>query len=132
MEFNVEWFSPNLGTPIVSLAEYGIVFNKASIVAIGSPHSIKLGFDRENKYIVVVGVTESEATDESIIFGSKERNGYIRINNKDFVRFVLRYCPEIKLEKAKRFLSRKEGEFLIVDLNSPADISENDDTVEHE
>ncbi|WP_341302383.1 hypothetical protein MHB44_08515 [Lysinibacillus sp. FSL H8-0500] len=124
MEFNIEWYSPNLGTPIVSIAEYGIVFNKASIATLGSPHSIKIGFDREKKYIVVIGVTEEESTEDTIEFIGKEKNGFIRINNKDFVRFILRYCPEIKLDKAKRFLSRKEGEFLVVDLNSPADINE--------
>lgn len=130
MDFNIEWYSPSLGTPIVSLAEYGIVFNKASIVSLGSPHSIKLGFDKENKYIIVVGVKEEESTGDTFIFSSKEKNGFIRINNKDFIRFVLRYCPEIKLDKAKRFLSIKEGDFLVVDLNSPADI--NDDVIEEE
>lgn len=124
MEFNIEWYSPNLGTPIVSLAEYGVVFNKAAIVSLGSPHSIKLGFDKENKYIIVVGVTEEESTEDTIVFNSKEKNGFIRINNKDFIRFVLRYCPEIKLDKAKRFLSIKEGDFLVVDLKSPADVTE--------
>lgn len=130
MDFNVEWYSPNLGTPIVSLAEYGIVFNKATIVSLGTPHSIKIGFDREKKYIIVVGVTESESTEDAFVFKSKEKNGFIRINNKDFIRFVLRYCPEIKLDKAKRFLSRMEDNFLVVDLNSPADINEDTDEQE--
>ncbi|WP_237718784.1 hypothetical protein, partial [Alkalibacillus haloalkaliphilus] len=110
MNFNVEWYSPNLGTPIVSIAEYGIVFNKASIVALGSPYAIKLGFDKEKKCIVVLGVNESEYTEDAIVFKDKEKSGFIRINNKDFIRFILRYCPELRLDKAKRFLSIKESD----------------------
>ncbi|WP_419954758.1 hypothetical protein ACN6MT_03085 [Neobacillus niacini] len=126
MEFNVEWYQPTLGTPIVSLAEYGVVFNKAAIYALNNSHSIRIGFDRERRCIIVQGVSITEATDDTILFAEKERNGFIRINNKDFIRFILRYCPEIKLEKAKRFLSRLEGQYLIVDLNAPADGSEED------
>jgi len=124
MEFNVEWYSPNIGTPIVSIAEYGIVFNRASIISLGSPYAIKVGFDREKKYIIVVGVSESEFSDDAFEFVNKEKNGFIRINNKDFIRFVLRYCPNLKLDKAKRLLSRMEGDYLVVDLNSPAEINE--------
>ncbi|MCI1859852.1 MAG: hypothetical protein LKI80_17165 [Sporolactobacillus sp.] len=124
MDIKVEWYSPNVGTPIVTLAEYGIVFNKAAIISLNSPYAIKLGFDKENKYIVVAGVSEEEFSEDAIAFMSKEKNGYIRINNKDFIRFVLRYCPEIKLDKARRFLSIKEDDFLVVDLNSPADVNE--------
>ncbi|MGG0939853.1 hypothetical protein ABHN11_28000 [Brevibacillus centrosporus] len=130
MQFNVEWFSPSIGTPIISLAEYGIVFNKAAITVLNNAHSIRIGFDRDQKLIIVQGLKEEQSSDDTIAFAERERNGFIRINNKDFVRFILRYCPEIKLDRAKRFLGRVEGEFLVVDLNTPADGSDEENLVD--
>ncbi len=135
MDFKIEWYSPSLGTPIVSLAEYGITFNKAAIAALNNASYIRIGFDRVRKLIVVQGLMESEnqSGQDLIPFIERERNGFIRINNRDFVRFILRYCPEIKLDKAKRFLGRVEGEFFVVDLNTPADSDDPDiDEIEKE
>lgn len=124
MAFAVEWFSPSLGTPIVSLAEYGITFNRAAITALNNAYAVRIGFDRENKFIIVQSVERENAGPDIIVFGEKERKGFVRINNKDLVRFVLRCCPEIKLDKAVRFLGRVEGDLFVVDLNAPADIQD--------
>lgn len=100
----IEWFNPSLGTPTVTIAEYGVGFNKAAIEALGNPKKIKMGFDKEDKVVVVIPTQEDDAS--AITFASKERNGYIRISSKDFARFILRYLPDLKLNKAIRCLAR--------------------------
>lgn len=54
MDFNTEWYSPNLGTPIVSIAEYGIGFNKASIASLESPEDTIEFKDKEKTDLFVL------------------------------------------------------------------------------
>lgn len=75
MGYAVEWFSPSLGTPIVSLAEYGVVFNRAAIAALNSSYAIRVGFDSEknllsykasmvrNRAMTLSGLPNENATD---------------------------------------------------------------------
>jgi len=103
MQSNFEWFNPMVGTPMVSFAEYGLGFNRAAIEALGNPAKVRLGFDKESRIIGIMPATEDDLT--AVVFASKERNGYVRISSKDFTRFILRYCPDLKLEKALRCLA---------------------------
>lgn len=123
MPTDFKWFSPKLGTPIVSVAEYGITFNKAAAEEMGNPERIQLGFNTEMKLIGVKPLKEydEELEKESFSFAEKERKGFIRINNKDFIRFISRYCPEINFSKAVRCLATMDEEqnVLIVDLSNP-------------
>ncbi|MEW6573751.1 MAG: hypothetical protein AB1374_08985 [Bacillota bacterium] len=121
MKYEIEWYNPEVGTPIVSLAEYGLVFNKAASELLGNPNKIKLGFDKKN---LIIAVASADNDDSSALqFYGKERKGFTRINCKDFVRFITRYFPDINLVKAIRFLARmdKEEGILVVDLKKPID-----------
>lgn len=121
MGYEIEWYNPELGTPIVSVAEYGLVFNKAASEALKNPTKIRLGFDKKNLIIAVAPVNEHDSN--GLQFSGKERKGFTRINSKDFVRFITRHMADFKLEKAVRFLARideNEG-ILIVDLKLPID-----------
>ena len=47
------WFDPEIGTPMVSMAEYGLTFNRAAVDVRVKPWKIMLWFDKANKNIVV-------------------------------------------------------------------------------
>jgi len=92
----IEWFNPDLGTPMVSMAEYGLTFNRAAVETLGRPWKVGLGFDKENRRIVVRPIRsetdDGEMVSRGLPFAERERDGYVRISSKDFVRFVARYC----------------------------------------
>jgi hypothetical protein len=119
-----EWFDPEIGMPMVSIADYGITFSKSAVKILGRPEYVALGFDRENKRIVVKEVDEDYKN--KIPFIDKERNGYVRINNRDFVRFVMKFLPEVNFSsKATRFLTYyDEEEMLVIEMTRPLDADE--------
>ncbi|MBA7497895.1 hypothetical protein ES704_00629 [subsurface metagenome] len=115
-----EWYSPTTGAPVVSVAEYGITFNNGAIEMMGKPEYVILGYDEENKFI---GVKPCDVNEENRIeFYKKMKNKYIRLANKDFIRFLKSIISEdIKIEsKAKRYVAKwdKEEKILYIDLNS--------------
>jgi len=116
MTYNFEWFNPSLGNPIVSIAEYGLGFNKAAIEALGSPEKVRFGFDKKNKIIAVKSAEDNG--DLAFAFAAKEKNRYIRINTKDFVKLIEINIPELNFGKATRYLARYDEEMgvLLVDL----------------
>ena len=115
-----EWYSPTTGAPIVSLAEYGITFNIGAIEIMGKPDYVMLGYDEEENLIGVKPCDENE--ENKIEFYKKIRNKYIRLANKDFIRFLKSIINEdIKIEaKAKRYVAKwdKAEKILYIDLNS--------------
>jgi hypothetical protein len=120
-----QWFNPKVGTPIVSVADYGITFNKAASEEMRNPKRIQLGFNAKTKQIGVKALHEvnDETENVSFAFANRERNGYIRINSRDFIRFISRHLPELRFDKAVRCLAWWDDEqnVLIVDLNNPID-----------
>jgi hypothetical protein len=104
----IEWFDPKIGVPIITIAEYGVTFNKAAIEAMGNPERVKLGFDKQYKKMCIMPVEDED--ERAFAFADKERDGYVRINNKDFVRFVLRYFPELTLDKSIRCVAIWDAE----------------------
>lgn len=92
---------------------------------LGKPDKIMLRFDKDNRLIAVKPLSKDDAGAKSygIAFARKERDGYVRIASKDFIRFILRYCPELKLDKTVRCLARwddTEG-LMLVDVKNPLD-----------
>jgi hypothetical protein len=115
-----EWYSPTTGAPIVSLADYGITFNIGAIEIMCKPEYVMLGYDEEEN---LIGVKPCDKNIENRIeFYKKLRNNYIRIANKDFIRFLKsRISKDIKIEaKAKRYVAKwdKTEKILYIDLNS--------------
>ena len=124
-EYNFDWYSKDLGAPLVSIAKYGITFSKAAVEKMGNPPAIKLGFDRENK-IIGVKLLEEEGKD-GFSFAKKEREdyGYVRINNKGFIKVLRAECEEYDFEETTRFVGKMDNEkgLFIIDLKSPAESS---------
>lgn len=122
--FEFEYFNPALGAITVSIAEYGLTFSKAAVEVLGRPQYIMLAYDKNKRIVGVVPVEEGE--NKKIEFISKIKNGYVRINTKDFVRFLMKHFPDAPQmfgNKATRYFSYwdDELEVLIVDLKRPLD-----------
>jgi len=115
-----KWYSPTTGAPIVSLAEYGITFNIGAIEIMGKPDYVMLGYDEEENLIGVKPCNENEKN--RIEFYKKIRNKYIRLANKDFIRFLKSNInKDIKIEaKAKRYVAKwdKVEKILYINLNN--------------
>ncbi|NLD46584.1 MAG: hypothetical protein GX660_05220 [Clostridiaceae bacterium] len=131
--FEFEFFNPTLGPLSVSIAQYGLTFSRAAVEQLGKPEYIKLGFDKNN---LIVGVAAAEKEDtQAIPFMAKEKNGYVRINSKDFIRFLMRYFPEDYeqrfSEKSIRYLTYWDESFkmLIVDLKVRLDKNDEAESV---
>jgi len=122
-----EWYSPTTGAPIVSIAEYGITFNIGAIEIMGKPKYVMLGYDEEEHLIGVKPCDENK--ENRMEFYKKFRNKYIRLANKDFIRFLKsRIREDIKIEaKAKRYVAKwdKEEKILYVDLNNQIGTNKN-------
>ncbi|WP_053954662.1 hypothetical protein [Inediibacterium massiliense] len=126
----IQWYNPKVGASIVSIATYGITFSSGAIETLGNPKYIKLGFDEQKKYIVVQPCDASEQS--KFEFASKNRKGYIRISNKDFIRFIQSKLDDnIKIEDtASKYIGKwdKEYEYLYICLDEPLDKKIRDDS----
>ena len=126
-----EWFDPQIGTPMVSVAGYGLTFNRAAVELLSRPAKVALGFSKTRKAIAVKPLADEEddVGAHGLEFNRRERNGYVRISSKDFVRFVARYCPDVDFSRTVRYLAywdEKAG-VMLVDLEHPVDINADDE-----
>lgn len=122
-----EWYNPDLGPPIISIAEYGLTFNKSAINKLGNPEAIKIGFDKKNLVIAVKKAQKEE--ENSFEFAKRINRGYIRINNKGFVKLIRAYCDRYDFKQTVRFIGRidEERDLFIIDLNKPADLDKSEE-----
>lgn len=124
MKFKFIWSTPSSGAPIVSIASYGLTFNASAIELLKKPEKVLLGFDQTAKVIGVKPVTaedEAEGT-KGFTFAKRERSGYIRISNKDFIQYVSNKVG-IDLTKTTRFSADwdEDEQVLIIDITKPID-----------
>ncbi|MDQ0191262.1 hypothetical protein JI721_12110 [Alicyclobacillus cycloheptanicus] len=126
---NIDWYNPSVGTPIVTIASYGLTFNKAAISELKDPPYIRVGYVRDRNFIVVQPVQTDEP--DSMLFSERKRNDYIRVNSKDFIKFIARYC-DLQLDKSVRIPAYwdDESSVLVVDLNKADMDSEEEDEVQ--
>lgn len=126
-EDSILWYNPDVGTPMISMAEYGLTFNRAAVEALGRPRKVRLGFDNVGKRIVVQPIhsvaDDDETGPQGLPFAERQRAGYVRISSKDFIRFVARYCKDLDLSKTVRYAAIWDDEegMLEVDLSRPVD-----------
>jgi len=121
MEYKFIWSTPSAGAPIVSIASYGITFNNAVIEILKRPKKIMIGYDDDKKIIGVKPLYEEDQFNaRSFDFIDRERNGYVRIGNKDFIKYLSNRTG-IDFTKSVRYFGDwdEKEEILIVDLNSP-------------
>lgn len=85
-----EWYKPKAGILLVSIANYGITFYGDVIDAMRAPAYITLGFDEANKVIGVKAFYKASDLDveKHIRFAEKKRNSYVRICDRNFIRFI--------------------------------------------
>lgn len=122
---DIKWYVPSIGTPMVTLARYGITLNKAAAEEMQNPAYIRFGYAKNEKMIVIQPLENEQP--EAIEFIEKMRKDYVRINRKDLVRFITRYF-NLNLEKAIRIPAYWSDDFsaLVVDLNQ-AEVDDGDE-----
>lgn len=116
------WFDRRSGVPVVSVSEYGLGFNRAAIEMLGYPKAVRLGLSKKRRLIAVQAL--KAGTDANgFEFASRERDGYVRINSRDFIRLLQSYHPGLKFEQARRCLARWDDEagLMYVDLDHVVD-----------
>jgi len=84
----------------------------------GRHDRIKLGYDEDNRVIGILPATPAD--EQSYPFSSRERKGYIRISNKDFIKYVSSRSG-IDFTTTKRYMLDydKSEQLAIVNLDSP-------------
>jgi hypothetical protein len=120
----IQWYNAQTGSaPIVSIANYGITFSSGAVEILSAPKYVMFGFEEDTKSIVISPCLE--ATESSLEFINKKRNGYVRISNKDFMRFIeSKMENNFKITKnAIKYLAKwkKDEKLLYIYLDNPID-----------
>lgn len=126
MTLTFEWYDRQLGAPTVTVAEYGLVFNESAVRTLGKPERVMLGFDKRDLVIAVKPLMGRELLNSgSFPFAERIRRGFVRINSKDFVRYISLYLPQ-PIAKGVRCIARWDGEekLMMIDLRQALDIEE--------
>lgn len=121
-EDGITWFNAKLGIATVSLASYGLIFSRAAVVDMQEPAHVKLGLDAKARRILVKPVPADDP--HAIEFASRQRDGYVRLNTRDFVRLVRGQLRNKDFGvQTTRYLAKwcPENQVLSVDLDVPLD-----------
>jgi|Wag4MinimDraft_17_1082658.scaffolds.fasta_scaffold00368_1 hypothetical protein len=119
---DVIWSSQSSGAPIVTIATYGITFNSSTIDLMNKPKRIKMGYSPNSNKVLVKPTNEQDG--KSFEFAAREKKrGYIRIGNKDFVKYIANQSNLPLIKDSIRFPAEwdSQNQLLIVDLNNPID-----------
>ncbi len=88
----ITWFNGKPKDCIVTLAAGNLTLNKPATIYFESAYSVMLGFDKENKLIVVKPLTKADAIRHDIPDNKKYRitvrTSYSRVTNKAFMEEV--------------------------------------------
>lgn len=124
----ISWYNPNVGTPIVTVAVYGLTFNEAAINEINNPPFVRIGYVKDKRWIVIQPLQSEE--EDAFSFNSKKRDRYIRVQSRDFIRFVILH-HELNLERAVRIpaLWSSDLGMLVVDLTKAEVDADSDDSM---
>lgn len=118
MDFSFEWLDPKIGAPDVSIAQYGLTFSKNAVAAMGDPEFVMLGFDADKRVIGVKVCDKNEI--KKLEFSSRKRNGYVRLNTKDFISIIER-DTEFSFLTTKRYTGKwnDADKLLLIYLDHP-------------
>ena len=102
-EYSFDFTFIRSGPPVVTLSATGIAFNAGARALLGFPESVDIGYDAKAK---VIGVCphRPETLAEPYEFEKREKDGWIRINAKEFSRYLEQQTGMKFREKAKQFL----------------------------
>lgn len=129
---NIVWFDRSLGAPAITVAQYGIVFNRASVEALGEPEYVLLGFDPKTYRIFAKPASESEEN-SAFPFRARKRHqdGSVRVNNKDFIRMLCEHM-EIVLEQAEKCVAKLDKNTGMLVAEIPVNKADEDEDSEDE
>ncbi len=121
MDYNFRWSAPYAGAPIVSIASYGFTFNSSVIDMLGKPNRVMIGYDDSLRTIGIKPI-DDDSDKRAYDFIKKERRGYIRISNRDFIKYIAA-STGISFNKAIRYIATWDNnkEVLILKLDEPMD-----------
>ena len=113
-DFNFNFEFVGSGAPIVTLSGLGIAFNPLSRSLLSYPDFINIGFD-ENKLAIGVKSHDVNSQIKSYEFEKKEKNGWVRIGCKDFVKYLSKISEIDFISKAQQFFaSYDENEKMLI------------------
>ena len=75
------------GAPIVTISSLGLAFNQLSRSKLGFPLKINVGYD-ENAHAIGIKAHIEGSNTSFYEFESREKNGWVRIGCKDFVKYL--------------------------------------------
>lgn len=122
--YEIQWFNPNAGVAYISLASYGVTFNKVASDEMGNPKRVQIGLDAKKRILFVKPVHEFDAALEKVSFPYAEReqkNGQTRVSSKELISYIELKCPELDLDHTTRFAAEWDETqgLLLVDLKKP-------------
>ncbi|HYF82399.1 MAG TPA: hypothetical protein VEB00_05150 [Clostridia bacterium] len=123
MKYSFLWSTPNARAPIITIAPYGITFNSATVELLGKPKRLMIGYDEKSKVVGMKPIND-DANSKSFEFIKKERNGYVRIGNKDFIKYLINKKEiDFKIRNTYKYIADwdSDDELLIIDLTNPMD-----------
>ncbi len=117
-DFNFDFSFIRSGPPVVTLSATGIAFNSGARALLGFPEYVDIGYDSKARAIGVCP-HRAETAVEPYEFERREKDGWIRINAKEFSRYLEQQTGMRFREKAKQFLPEydESSRMLIVILD---------------
>lgn len=114
-DFNFDFGFIRSGSPVVTLSSTGIAFNAGARNLLGYPEQVDIGYDVQAKAIGVCVHKEGNAA-KPYEFEPRVKDGWIRINAKEFSRYLEQQTGMKFREKAMQFIPEfdKVTEMLIV------------------
>lgn len=115
--YNFDFSFARFGTPVVTLSATGIAFNTGARNLLGFPEKVDIGYDSQAKVIGVCAHSDDNGANNSYEFESREKDGWVRINAKDFSRYLEQQTGIKFRERAKQFLpelDRESGMLIVV------------------
>jgi hypothetical protein len=122
--YNIQWYNPNAGVSYISIASYGVTFNKVASDEMGNPKRVQIGLDAKKRVLFVKPLNEFDTELEKLSFPYAEReqkNGQTRVSSKELMNYLEMKCPELDLEHTTRFAAEWDETqgLLVMDLKKP-------------
>lgn len=121
MDMAVEWFNAKLGAPMVSIGPNGMTFTPAARALIGDPRYVKVGVNVATRKVCVQETDQGD--DCAMEFAArKDKNGYVRLAQRDIARFILSKLESLTLEGTRKCVAswNRDMGILEVCLETPA------------
>lgn len=97
------------GLPNMSISQYGISFNKTTIIKLGKPAKVKLMIDDTNKILAIVKPSEEDDIQTLANFLAENKKTIsVRWNNADLLE---RICEMLEIDTLEKENYKVTGEF---------------------